>query len=286
MPGRPGTVLRHAHAWVACPSAKRYSWFGSTSKRGVAPVFDKEVTLIEITHIAMWVLQSGVEQGEQVLGGLADVPGPDTGIDILFLLAQTGPFARAILLILLLFSIASWGVILSKGLMLRRIRRESETFWRIFRKAGNLGEVRTAVETLNFTPLVPVFDAGYEVVTGTAKPAIVERTLRRASAAELSRLESRLTFLATTASVTPYIGLLGTVGGVIGSFAGLANTNVTTLSAVAPGIADALIATGCGLFAAIPAVIAYNHFVAHLRRLGSELDDLGAEMLSFAEDRA
>jgi biopolymer transport protein TolQ len=116
-----------------------------------------------------------------------------------------------------------------------------------------------------------------------ATTAILERTYRRTSVAELSKLETRLPFLATTASVTPYIGLLGTVGGVIGAFAGLASASVTTLSAVAPGIADALIATGCGLFAAIPAVIAYNHFVARIRHLGSELDDLGAEMLTFSE---
>jgi len=246
----------------------------------------EEVELVQMSYLAIWLLQVAAEQGEQL--GANPLPDTGGGFDILFLLAQTGPFARAILVILLLFSVASWGVILSKGLLIRKIRKESETFWRIFRKAHNLSEVRTAVETLNFTPLVPVFDAAWEAARplpdgGNGSTSTLERTLRRASAAELSKLEARLTFLATTASVTPYIGLLGTVGGVIGSFAGLANTSVATLSAVAPGIADALIATGCGLFAAIPAVIAYNHFVAHIRQIAAELDDLGAEMLTFAE---
>lgn len=241
-----------------------------------------------IMHMALWILQSGADQAEGLVEGAEQAIETQGGLDIFFLLAQTGAFARTILVILLLFSVASWGVILSKGLLLRKIRKESDTFWRIFRKAHTLSEVRTAVETLNFTPLVPVFDAAWEASrvgpdSGIPKGVLVERTLRRVSAAELSKVESRLVFLATTASVTPYIGLLGTVGGVIGAFAGLANTSVATLSAVAPGIADALIATGFGLFAAIPAVIAYNHFVAQIRRLGTELDDLGAEMQTFAE---
>ena len=92
-----------------------------------------------------------------------------------------------------------------------------------------------------------------------------------------------MTFLATTATVTPFIGLFGTVWGVIGSFAGLANENVTTLNAVGPGIAEALIATAFGLFAAIPAVVAYNYFVAEIRKLGGQLDDLQVEFLTLAE---
>jgi biopolymer transport protein TolQ len=252
-------------------------------------MLSEEVRLPDITHVALWIVQGGIEQADGVVQVREQMPEPAGGMDILALLAQTGVFARAILVILLLFSVASWAVILSKGLLLRKIRKESATFWRIFRKAHTLSEVRTAVETLNFTPLVPVFDAAWDAARAGrdapegGSPARVERTLRRVSAAELSKLESRLTFLATTASVTPYIGLLGTVGGVIGSFAGLANTSVATLAAVAPGIADALIATGCGLFAAIPAVIAYNHFVAQIRHLGTEIDDLGAEMLIFSE---
>jgi biopolymer transport protein TolQ len=107
--------------------------------------------------------------------------------------------------------------------------------------------------------------------------------MQRAAAAQLTLLESRLTFLATTASVAPFIGLFGTVWGVLTSFSGLANSNVATLRAVAPGIADALITTAIGLFTAIPAVIAYNHFVYQIRNLGGQLDDVQVEMLAIAE---
>ena len=142
---------------------------------------------------------------------------------------------------------------------------------------------------------MPVFEAGYEMIDPTATPAsptvqsqvatmtMVERVLHRAAAAQMSKLESRMPLLATTAAVTPFIGLFGTVWGVMGSFAGLGNSTVTTLSAVGPGIAEALIATAAGLFAAIPAVVAYNLFVGQIRRLGGQLDDLQAELLAIAE---
>jgi biopolymer transport protein TolQ len=113
--------------------------------------------------------------------------------------------------------------------------------------------------------------------------AALQRTLQRAATGELTRIEKRMTFLATTASVAPFVGLFGTVWGVMTSFSGLANANVATLRAVAPGIADALVATAFGLLAAIPAVIAYNHFVYQIRNLGGQLDDLQIEMLAIAE---
>ena len=217
------------------------------------------------------------------------------GASIVELLESTGLLSRIILVILLVFSVGSWGVIISKTLLIRKIRKESEVFWRIFRKGHSLSEISTACETLHFTPLVPVFDAGFEMVGPIRSPesngvslraasaTTVQRGLLRASAAQLTELEARMTFLATTAAVTPFIGLFGTVWGVIGSFAGLANQNVTTLSAVGPGIAEALIATAFGLFAAIPAVVAYNYFVAEIRSLGGQLDDLQVEFLALAE---
>jgi biopolymer transport protein TolQ len=201
--------------------------------------------------------------------------------NVLSLLVQnTSNTAKVVLLILLVFSIGSWGIILSKTLLLRRIRRESEVFWRIFRKGQNLSEIATAAEALRFTPLVPVFNAG----AGARKSAAaLQRAVQRASSAQLTLMESRLTFLATTASVAPFIGLFGTVIGVLNTFSGLANSNVATLRAVAPGIADALVTTAFGLFTAIPAVIAYNHFVYQIRNLGGQLDDLQAEMLTIGE---
>jgi len=195
-------------------------------------------------------------------------------------LNQTTPITKVILGVLLLVSIWSWGIILSKILLLRKINKESETFWKIFRRGKSLSEISTACEALRFTPLVPVFNAGAE--RSRASAGVLQRTVQRAAAAQLTRLERRLNFLATTASVAPFIGLFGTVWGVMTSFASLGNASAATLRAVAPGIADALIATAFGLFAAIPAVVAYNHFIYQLRNVGGQLDDLQTEILAAA----
>jgi biopolymer transport protein TolQ len=212
------------------------------------------------------------------------------------MLRDTSPIAKGVLFILLIFSIWSWGITLSKSLLLRKIRRESEVFWKIFRKGQSLSEIGMALEALRFTPLVPVFNAAADYLQPSAgrsqggvavrtavSVSAAQRAIQRASSAQLTRLERRLTFLATTASVAPFIGLFGTVWGVLTSFSGLANSNVATLRAVAPGIAEALITTAFGLFAAVPAVIAYNHFVYQIRNVGGQLDDLQVELLAIAE---
>ena len=218
-------------------------------------------------------------------------------VDFIALLKGTGPIARVVLFTLLVFSIMSWGIILSKVLLLRRVSRESETFWKIFRKGKNLSEIAMACETLRFTPLVAVLNSAVDILQPSAvhsakgslavqtsvTPATLQRMMQRAATAELTLLESRLTFLATTASVAPFIGLFGTVWGVLTSFMGLSNADTATLRAVGPGIAEALIATAFGLFAAIPAVIAYNQFVNKVRNIASQLDDLQAELLAIAE---
>ena len=205
-------------------------------------------------------------------------------LNLIEVLRQTTPVTRFVLGLLLIFSIWSWGIILSKALLLRKIRRESDTFWKIFRRGKSLSEISTALETLRFTPLVPVFNVAVD--RNTASVRAMQRMVQHASSAELTRLEKRMNFLATTASVAPFIGLFGTVWGVMTSFAGLANANTATLRAVAPGIADALIATAFGLFAAIPAVIFYNHFVYQIRNLGGQLDELQTEILAAMEERA
>jgi len=204
-------------------------------------------------------------------------------LDLIALLRTTSPVTRFVLAVLLIFSVWSWGIILSKALLLRKIRRETEVFWKIFRKAQNLSEISTAAVTLRFTPLVPVFNSAADVNKVRMTATKMQRRLQRSATAQLTLLERRMTFLATTASVAPFVGLFGTVWGVMTSFAGLANANVATLRAVAPGIADALIATAFGLFAAIPALIAYNQFTYQIRNLGGELDDLQVEMLAMTE---
>jgi biopolymer transport protein TolQ len=205
-------------------------------------------------------------------------------INLIEVLLKTTPVTRFVLAILLIFSIWSWGVILSKILLFRKIRRESETFWKIFRRGKSLSEISTALETLRFTPLVPVFNAAADK-SGKVSARALQLAVQRAASSQLTRLEKRMNFLATTASVAPFIGLFGTVWGVMTSFAGLGNAATASLRAVAPGIADALVATAFGLFAAIPAVISYNHFVYQIRNIGGQLDDLQGEILTTVEER-
>src|SRR5262245_60957999 len=151
-----------------------------------------------------------------------------TDVDLVGLLRETSPVAKAVLVILMVFSVWSWGIILSKVLLFRRVTRESNVFWEIFRKRQNLPEISAACETLHFTPLVPVLNSAVEALqprralghsggsssVATAvktAPSVsaLQRVLHRTSAAQLTRLERRLTMLATTASVTPFIGLFG-----------------------------------------------------------------------------
>jgi biopolymer transport protein TolQ len=206
-------------------------------------------------------------------------------IGLVSMLQNTGTTSRIVLAILLVLSIWSWGVILGKALLLKKVRSESDTFWRIFRKGHSLSEIGTAIEALRFTPLVAVFNSGAPFASKKSPNTnALERVMQRTATAQLTGLESRLTFLATTASAAPFVGLFGTVVGVLTAFLDLSNAESASLKAVGPGIAEALLATALGLFAAIPAVVAYNQFVYRLRNIGGQLDDLQAEMLNIAED--
>ena len=211
------------------------------------------------------------------------------------LLANTGLVAQIVLVILLVFSILSWAVIFKKQRSFREARRASEEFLRIFRQSKKLSEIKAAASTLKSSPLVEVFLSGYREIEGQVyytenpgKPRIrsieaIQRALQIASSAELSRREHWLSFLATTGGVTPFIGLFGTVWGIIDAFRGLATATTASLHSVAPGISEALITTAAGLFAAIPAVIAYNYFLQRVKELGTLMDDFGLEFLNMTE---
>jgi biopolymer transport protein TolQ len=205
--------------------------------------------------------------------------------NLVALLQSTGVVARIVLLVLAVFSLWSWSVILSKSLLLKKVERESAAFWKIFRSNDNLTDAARSCAALQWTPLSATLSAAVETIGHRWSPsaATIERAIDRSAAREITALEKRLPFLATTASAAPFIGLFGTVVGVMTSFANLGGAETATLRAVAPGIAEALIATAFGLFAAIPSVIAYNHFVGRLRGLGSQLNDLKAEVLARAE---
>ena len=212
------------------------------------------------------------------------------GGEIANLINASGPVAKVVLVILLFFSILSWAIIVSKWNRLRRARVQSARFLRAFRKAQRFQDIAAVSEQFKPSPLVGVFDGAFqEYRRQTANPGVqrnvvaVQRATQIASSEELTRLERRLPWLATTGAVAPFIGLFGTVWGIIDAFHGLGTAGAATLRAVAPGISEALITTAAGLFAAIPAVIAYNIFVNHIREFGSRMDDFSLEILNSVE---
>ncbi len=211
------------------------------------------------------------------------------------LLASTGLVARIVLLILLGFSVLSWAVILKKLQSFKSARRESRDFLRIFRQGRKLSEIRGASMNLRGSPLAEVFLAGYReienqvvVKENPGSPRVrsltaIQRSLQIAASAQLSRLERWLSFLATTGAVTPFIGLFGTVWGIMDAFQGLGSAGTASLRSVAPGISEALVTTAAGLFAAIPAVIAYNGFLQRIKEFGSQMDDFVLEFINMTE---
>jgi biopolymer transport protein TolQ len=229
-------------------------------------------------------------------------PARETSANVVDLIVDASLASQAVLGILLLFSIVSWAIVLSKALAFRRIERQSATFLDVFRRSTKFSEVQAVCKSLEGSPLVGMFQAGYAELnlqlrqpsTGNspagppARPTLksltaVDRALLRASSVEINKLEKRVPFLATTASITPFIGLFGTVWGIMISFQSIGEQGSTDLSVVGPGIAEALVATAAGLFAAIPAVYFYNHFTTKVKTYASEMDDFALEFLNIAE---
>ena len=223
---------------------------------------------------------------------------------ILELVAQASVVAKIVLATLGVFSIASWAIILYKLAAFGRAARESAQFLEVFRRSSKFSEVQAVCRSLGASPLVGLFQAGYAELTAQlrqpadvadanpraviARPTLkslsaVDRALMRASTVEINKLEKRVPFLATTASITPFIGLFGTVWGIMMAFQGIGRTGSTNLGVVAPGIAEALITTAAGLFAAIPAVLFYNYYSQRVKVLASDMDDFSMEFLNIAE---
>jgi len=220
-------------------------------------------------------------------------------VEILKFFLQTGWVAKIVLVTLLLFSLASWSVILAKWRELSAARRVSDRFVRVFRKASRLNEAAEAAPQHRESPLSAMFQAGYTELEANIKAARrsagpeaalkvksldgVSRSLERAIGSEQERLQRALPLLATTASVTPFIGLFGTVWGIMNTFHAIGVTGSTSIVTVAPGIAEALVNTAAGLLAAIPAVIAYNHLLAQVRHIRRRMDDFALEFLNLVE---
>mgnify|MGYP001278350803 CR=1 FL=1 len=227
------------------------------------------------------------------------------------LVVQAGLVAKAVLLLLLSFSLMSWTLIFMKFGVFRRGQRESTQFLRIFRSAKNLTAVFEESKRFAKSPIVNMFQEGYrelsQLVKGSQGPSnqglaanelratvaempiykepleLISRTLRHASMKEVAQQERHLIFLATTGNVAPFVGLFGTVWGIMDAFASIGQAGSANLGAVAPGVAEALITTAAGLGAAIPAVIAYNYFLNRVRRQATEMEMFGLEFLTLAE---
>ncbi|MGB2907541.1 MAG: protein TolQ [Candidatus Aminicenantaceae bacterium] len=215
-------------------------------------------------------------------------------MNFITLILQGSIIVQLVLLILLFFSVFSWAVIFFKRNSLKASSLQSRKFLSVFRQSKNLLEVNEASKKYKASPLASLFRAAYKELAYMTKsdpnPKLtsdnmesINRALIKASNREVIKLEKMMSFLATTASATPFIGLFGTVWGIMDAFQEIGESQTTALQAVAPGIAEALIATAMGLFAAIPAVIAYNHYLQRIKESITEMEDFAIEFLSITE---
>ena len=207
------------------------------------------------------------------------------------LLLRASPIAKGVLVLLLIFSIYSWAIILTKWRWLKGAESETKQFLARFQRGGKLSELYQAADTESHSPLVRVFIAGYDEINNQIRDSAgnvrsvdaLSRVLQSATIAEVSQMEKRLTWLATTANASPFIGLFGTVVGIIIAFHGLSTASASSIQAVAPGIAEALIATAAGIAAAVPAAIFYNHFLNRIKGLTAIIDRFSLELLNLVE---
>jgi biopolymer transport protein TolQ len=211
-------------------------------------------------------------------------------LNIIDMVSRSTPLGYGVLGLLACLSLFSWAIIFAKWSAFRHARESNAKFLRAFRKAPGLDAIVAASEQFRPAPLVAVFDFGYEEIhrqvklRGTLRNKVsLERTLQLGISEELTKLDHNLNWLATTASVAPFIGLFGTVVGIIRSFNELGQAGSASLRAVGPGISDALLATAVGLFAAIPAAFFYNHFAHMLKEIGARMDDFSTEFMNLTE---
>ena len=233
------------------------------------------------------------------------VPGGVSASSVVELIARSSLISKIVLFVLVLLSVVSWSIVLYKLWTFRRLQRQSASFIDVFRRSSKFSEVQAVCRSLSDSPLVGLFQAGYAELStqlrplgtlesggaasgGSGAPTIkslpaIDRALMRASAVEVNKLEHRIPFLATTASIAPFVGLFGTVAGIMAAFEGIGQTGSTSLGVVAPPIAEALFATAAGLAAAIPAVYFYNLLSHRVKIFASEMDDFAMEFLNIAE---
>jgi biopolymer transport protein TolQ len=233
----------------------------------------------------------------------------DAKIDLIHIVAEAGLMVQLVLLLLLFFSITSWAIIIIKSRYIKRAFKESAEFTDFFWKSRDLSNAFAKAKQLHGSPLARIFRIGYvelkKMSQSVSQPATsappsstgreaslnsrftgtdnVKRALRRAINTEMTRMTQMVPFLATTGNTTPFIGLFGTVWGIMNSFHGIGQTGSANLAVVAPGISEALVATAAGLAAAIPAVIAFNYFMNKIRTVESELQSFSADFLNIID---
>ena len=212
-------------------------------------------------------------------------------------ISHASPIVQLTLLILVLMSVTSWAIAVSKHNQLKATSEADEKFENLFWKASSLDDIYNALDDFKGSSMAKVFKLAYLELRKLADSGVghnegapslkgldnLERALRKAADSELSKLESRLSFLATTGSTGPFIGLFGTVWGIMGAFQKIGTTGMASLAVVAPGISEALIATAIGLAAAIPATIFYNHYLSKIRKIDLALSNFSADFLNIAK---
>jgi biopolymer transport protein TolQ len=220
-------------------------------------------------------------------------PSAHSSSAIMDMLHNSGPTALTVLGLLLIMSVISWAVIISKTRAFGQADKQNRRFIRAFRKSGRMSEISAAASEYRPSPLVSVFEEihdEYQRQSGgrgmPPNPQALERAALTASSEALTQMEQRMTWLATIAQVAPFVGLFGTVMGIIDAFHGLGTAGAATLRAVAPGISEALITTAAGLVVAVPAVIGYNQLTSRLREFAARMDDFGRELLNAIENAA
>ncbi|OGP90645.1 MAG: protein TolQ [Deltaproteobacteria bacterium RBG_19FT_COMBO_43_11] len=217
------------------------------------------------------------------------------------MILDAGLMVKFVLLLLLVFSVVSWAIIFLKLKYYRNIKKENDAFSSDYMRSNKLSDINLAAKKYKVSTNAEVFRAGYEELSKIKNPVKeseyagagdeislssldnVERSLNNASSNEMTKLERSLGFLATTGSSSPFIGLFGTVWGIMDTFQGIGARGSATLAVVAPGISEALVATAAGLAAAIPAVIFYNHFLSKSKTIVQEMDNFSSEFLNIVE---
>ncbi len=217
---------------------------------------------------------------------------------VLNMVFGSGFVVQSVLIMLILLSVWSWAITIAKFIQFRRAQANSDEFAQVFWESRNFSRIDESSRRLTASPLVSVFTSGYRELLHTVQESkqagnggtldlagelgTVERALRRAELEETHRLEKGVTFLASVASAAPFVGLFGTVWGIMNAFHGLSQAKSSTIQAVAPGISEALVATAVGLAAAIPAAVAFNYFTASIRKFRQSMDSFSEEFLNIA----